>query len=112
MQYVRKYVYKFTCSLFFPVSLHVAYSMEFTGVPVNFSDSPIPGPVMPVESSLIGTQFSENMFQPEHNSAGDVQYTETHSTLADGGHQFGVSTLCFDALQELLWMGNQGVSNV
>lgn len=82
--------------------------MEFTGVPVNFSDSPIPGPVMPVESSLIGTQFSENMFQPEHNSAGDVQYTETHSTLADGGHQFGVSTLCFDALQELLWMGNQG----
>ncbi|XP_011300484.1 PAB-dependent poly(A)-specific ribonuclease subunit PAN2 isoform X2 [Fopius arisanus] len=44
-------------------------------------------------------------FGEEYDGA---EFQETHTLLADGGHRFGVSTLVFDTVEELMWMGNQG----
>ncbi|XP_074108879.1 PAN2-PAN3 deadenylation complex catalytic subunit PAN2 isoform X1 [Cotesia typhae] len=37
-----------------------------------------------------------------------AEFRETHTLLADGGDRFGVSTVTFDTVEELMWMGNQG----
>ena len=37
-----------------------------------------------------------------------AEFHETRTLLADGGDRFGVSTVTFDNVEELAWMGNQG----
>ncbi|KAK0175032.1 hypothetical protein PV327_008817 [Microctonus hyperodae] len=44
-------------------------------------------------------------FGEEYDGA---EFHETHTLLADGGDRFGVSTVTFDTMEELMWMGNQG----
>lgn len=40
----------------------------------------------------------------------DAEYEVRSSVLVDGGDRFGVSAVVFDKFEELIWMGNQGVS--
>ncbi|XP_078033618.1 PAN2-PAN3 deadenylation complex catalytic subunit PAN2 isoform X1 [Augochlora pura] len=37
-----------------------------------------------------------------------AEFNETRTLLADGGDRYGVSTITFDTVEELIWMGNQG----
>ncbi|XP_071868052.1 PAN2-PAN3 deadenylation complex catalytic subunit PAN2 isoform X2 [Bombus fervidus] len=37
-----------------------------------------------------------------------AEFHETRTVLADGGDRFGVSTVIFDNVEELMWMGNEG----
>lgn len=38
------------------------------------------------------------------------EFQKVGSLLVDGGDRFGVSAVAFDLQEELIWMGNRGVS--
>lgn len=59
------------------------------------------------ENSNRGQEYSPS-FQPFTVPQSDAEYLPMGFVLADGGDRFGVSTVCFDTHEELLWMGNQG----
>lgn len=42
----------------------------------------------------------------------DADYEVRSSVLVDGGDRFGVSAVTFDKFEELIWMGNAGVSSL
>lgn len=52
-------------------------------------------------------------FSPEYLiQTKDADYELRSSMLVDGGDRFGVSSVVFDKYEELVWMGNHGVSIV
>lgn len=86
--------------------------MDFSGMPQNFPpDHQIPGEARGPDGMMdpsIQQQYGPDMYTPEEqHEAGE--YSAVHSLQVDGGHSYGVSSVCFDSQQELLWMGNQGV---
>ena len=48
----------------------------------------------------------------QEQSFSSDEFVELKNLMADGGDRFGVSAVCFDQQEEMLWMGNQGVSSV
>ncbi|KAJ8313867.1 hypothetical protein KUTeg_008428 [Tegillarca granosa] len=92
-------------------------TMDFTRMPVPHG---FPQHMPSGDMGRPENMMNPNMLQQEHFSqveglytggatSTDADYREIHSVLVDQGDRFGVSTVCFDDRQELLWMGNQGV---
>lgn len=48
--------------------------------------------------------------QPSFLVKKEAEYELRAGVLVDGGDRFGVSSVVFDKYEELIWMGNQGVS--
>ena len=71
---------------------------------------------------MAGGAFGHGMDAPEYPLFGgggggggsgggsDGEYQQTGSLVVDGGDHFSVSAAAFDHQEELLWMGNSGVS--
>lgn len=52
------------------------------------------------------TEYGNQYMAPKKSA----EYEVRASVLVDGGDRFGVSAVTFDKYEELIWMGNQGVS--
>ena len=62
---------------------------------------------VPVYDNQNGNEhYQSNFTEFETNG----EYMAFGTVQADGGDRFGVSSICFDAHEELIWMGNEGVS--
>lgn len=64
---------------------------------------------------LVYDNANQNDYTPSFEQFGisqsdQAEYVEFGTVLADGGDRFGVSAMTFDTQEELLWMGNEGVS--
>lgn len=57
-------------------------------------------------SDPYATEYTPQYMIPSH----EAEYAVRSSVLVDGGDRFGVSAVGFDKFEELIWMGNQGVS--
>ena len=55
-------------------------------------------------------KFGEDRFVGFGGEYMGGEYHERSTILVDGGQHFGVSAVAFDTHEELLWMGNHGVS--
>lgn len=40
------------------------------------------------------------------------EFQKINSVLVDGGDRYGASAVTFDSAEELVWIGNQGVSYI
>ncbi len=58
----------------------------------------------PVESGTV----PEDPTQQFEQQVGEFQ--KINSVLVDGGDRYGASAVTFDSAEELVWIGNQGVS--
>lgn len=60
--------------------------------------------------NLITDHFTPEFIDAYGTNGVKPEYHELGTVLSDGGDVFGVSSVMFDKTEELLWMGNQGVS--
>ncbi|XP_059609009.1 PAN2-PAN3 deadenylation complex catalytic subunit PAN2 [Phlebotomus argentipes] len=82
--------------------------MDYVFVPGDGGEQPDDIIAMQMfDNSNRGPEYTTS-FQPYAVDQSDQEYMPVGFVLADGGDRFGVSTVCFDTHEELLWMGNQG----
>ena len=58
-----------------------------------------------------GTGAIIEAFPDEREVYPQGEFVQIKNLMVDGGDQFGVSAVAFDRQEELLWMGNAGVSS-